>query len=208
MAAPRRTGAVTDRAVIQYVDPVSYLKNAAALSLVYVVISQGIGYAFRAAGRFATQAAFPLLPTAGSALQIGISLIATLVGVTLLVFIFNIVARWTNGFPIRFREQANWTAATRELSRVNPVSALLVGLLTGAIGGLLLGALMAALMTVVARFAGGSTAMSGIPIAAIMLLGVPLWCAVWTGLLSAVLSLVYNLLAPAWGGVRFETAAQ
>jgi hypothetical protein len=209
MAPARPMGAITDRAVIQYVEPLSYLKNAAVLALVYVAISQGIGYALRGAvGRFGSPSGFPLMATGGTALSFVISLVTTLVAACLLVFVFNVVARWTNGFPVRFREQTAWAATTRELTRIDPVSALLVGLVTGAIGGLLVGVLGAVLVTAAMRFPGAPTAVSGVPIAALMLLGVPVWCGVWSGLAGAVLSLIYNLLAPAWGGVRFQTAAQ
>lgn len=117
--------------------------------------------------------------------------------------VFNLVVKWPGGLPIRFREPVDWEPGTRELTRVGPLSALLVGLITSAVGGLAaaIGGAMFALIRPEAPagiWAGGR--------AALTLLLAPVCLGVLSGALNGVSSLAYNLLAPMWGGIGFEAA--
>ncbi len=204
MAPSRSAATAAGGALIHALDPGSYLKNVVVLGFVYVLLSQGVGFLFgsvRALGKGPTGLA---LNRPMAAPQFVMVLIGTMIGSGLLLVVFNLVARWTNGFPLRFREPTDWSAGTRELKRVSPLSGLLVGLVTGAVVGLLLAVVVNGILGGVLRSVA-PTARSA-TMGALLLL-VPLWSAVWSGVLTAVLCLVYNLLAQAWGGVRFETVA-
>lgn len=197
---------MADGVLIQYVAPGSFIKNAAALAVVYVVATNGLRYALgllRAGGFPAVGVPFG---AGASVLNLVIGIGSAVLGVCLAVVVFNWLAGQGDGFPLRFRAPAPWTSGTRELRRMSPGSAMCTGALAGAFLGLLLGLCALVLLGGLAGALGGGTGWQVGALAAGMLLGVPVGMGVWTGLVALGLSALYNVLAPAWGGIQFQSA--
>lgn len=198
---------LAEGASIQYVTPLSFIKNAAVLSFAYVTATNGLGYVVNLAGSGGSLSIAPIILSSGSLLGVVIGTVFAILSACLTVVIFNWVAGRGNGFPLRFRELAPWTSGTGELKRVGPVSAMVTGALGGLIYGFLLGVCF---LLVMATFSGrmrGVTGAQGAAVAGVMLLGMPLALGVWTGIVSLALSPLYNLLAAQWGGVQFQSVA-
>jgi len=197
---------MADGALVQYVAPGPFIKNLAVLSVVYVAVTNGLAFGLQ--GLLSGRSPLGFMPFMGgaSALNVVIGIVASILSVCLTVVIFNWVAGWGSGFPVRFRAPAPWASGTRELRRIGPVSAMVTGALVGAVGGLLLGLLMLVAVAVLASVSGGAYGSAGMTVVAAMLLGVPLGSGVWMGLVALGLSALYNVLAPAWGGIQFQSA--
>jgi hypothetical protein len=182
--------AVVSETVIQRFETGPYLKHAAVLWVVFVASSLAL------ARGVASAVGAPVRELVGG----GFGAIAFL-GI-IVVFIPAIKAgvgwRARKGWPLRFRQPVCWHAGPHELTSVSPLSALAMGLLGGLVLGLFGGSLLAACAVFLAL--GGVSEGSGI---GALLLGPLLGGAVWFGLEGLLLSSTYDLLAPAWGGVRF-----
>ncbi len=205
MAPPQPSTVATRAALVHALNAGSYLKNAAVLVAAYVLLTQGLGYLVGTLGGGALVKTLgggaPFASAGVSAANFAITLAVSLLGAGLVLPAVNVVARWTGGIPLRFRESADWPTGVRELRSVSPISGLRVGLVTGAVWGLVMEVVLAAGMMVPVRGAGGPSIAMGWVFVVVFLS-----CALGTPAATATLCLVYNLLAQAWGGIRFETA--
>jgi len=197
---------MADGALIQYIAPGSFIKNVAVLSVVYVVVTNGLAYALRLVQSGGSPFGFTPFLGGATALNVVGGLVGAVLGACLTVVVFNWVAGRSNGFPVRFRAPAPWASGTRELKRVGPVSAMVTGALAGAAGGLLVVVLVLVLEGALSSAMGGGFGSQGAAAAAVMLVAMPVGMGVWTGLVALGLSALYNVLAPAWGGIQFESA--
>lgn len=210
-AAPpsARAGLTARWVAIHRVDLVACLRTAAVLAVVPVVALQGQAYALRAVGGLLGGAgSFTGFRMAGAMRGTVISVIfavaAALIGTLVIVSAFNLVARLTNGFRIRLREPVSWGAGTRELARVSPLWALVVGGLGGAFGGLAVATLFVVLMEVLRSALRGAVFSPDLSETGQLLLVLPAWYALVGGIGMTASSLIYNVIAPMWGGIGFE----
>jgi hypothetical protein len=197
---------MADGALIQYLAPGSFIKNVAVLSVVYVVVTNGLAYVLRLLQPGGSVPGVTPFLGGATALNVVFGLIGAVLGACLTVVVFNWVAGRGSGFPVRFRAPAPWVSGTRELRRIGPVSAMITGALGGAAGGLLVMLLALVLGGALSGAMGGGFGSQGAAAAAVLLVGMPVGMGVWLGLVALGLSALYNVLAPAWGGVQFESA--
>jgi hypothetical protein len=172
--------AVVSETVIERFEIGSYLKHAAVLWVVFVASCLAVVW------------------TLGSAVDVAVVGAIGLVGIIVVVLLplarMGIGARLGIGWRLRFRHPVCWHAGPHELVSVSPPSALAMGLLAGLVPGLFGGCLVAFIAVVGAsRWPGLGALLLG------LFLGPPLWL----GLEGFLLSATYDLLARAWGGVRF-----
>jgi len=104
------------------------------------------------------------------------------------------------GWPLRFRQPVAWHGGAHELTAVSPLGASVVGVWAGASVGLLASLIVAPLAIISLFFHTWEG-----PGLGALFVGPVLGGAVWLGLEGLVLSLGYDLLARAWGGVRFRS---
>ncbi len=209
-APPQARVAPTARWVaIHRVDLVACLRTAAVLAVVPVLALQAQAYALRVlggllgAGRGFT--AFRIGGAMrGTIVSVLFALAAALIGTLVVVGAFNLVARLTNGFRIRLREPVSWAVGTRELARISPLWALVVGALSGAFAGLAAATLFVVLMQGLRSALRGAMPSPDLSETGQLLVIVPLWYALVGGISMAASSLIYNVIAPMWGGIGFE----
>jgi hypothetical protein len=146
---------MADGVAVQYVVPLSFIKNAVVLSIVYVVVTNGLGYVWNIVQARGPLPALGMVLGGTSLLSVVIGGVAAALGACLTVVIFNWVAGRGNGFPLRFHAPAPWTSGSRELKRISPVPAMLTGAVGGLIGGFLLGACYLVLVATFSAALGG-----------------------------------------------------
>ncbi len=121
------------------------------------------------------------------------------------LFAINALAPTVKGFRMRLGEATTWPGSRRELARINPGSALKVGVTCGA----LLGAVAACLTSVVFQWSLGlpmGWEAAGGSAGAIAFVSLIALYAVSTGVSAVMGAVVYNQLALRWGGILFGTA--
>ena len=203
---PPRARAQTDRALVHYVQPLSFIKNMIPMTAVVSLAGNGLGLIV---GRLAPAGAPAMLVGSGrlQIVQVVLGLIGAVIGPCVLVLLINLAARWANGIPIRFRQLSEWRSGVAEVTAIKPLSVLAAGAVFGALTGLLVAVIMVGAMGLTRQ-----AAMSGIgllPTAGgpVMLAVMPLIMAAQVGVGWCLAALVYGPLARAWGGIRFETVA-
>ena len=204
---------------IMWIDPGSWIKNMVAISVIMAVVWTGLSMVIgMVSGSLAQmpgmQGGFAAMG-ASQALGFVINVVAAAVGACISVLVFNLVAKWTKGVPLRFKQAAAWPVGLQELRRVTPFSALKVGAVIGAVFGIVAG------LIVLVVFQGLGSAFSNMPssgpggsnpfasmspgtIGVGMALAMPVFYAIAMGVSFVIWSLLYNALSNAWGGIKFE----
>lgn len=103
-------------------------------------------------------------------------------------------------WPLRLRGPAALPEGTHEVVGVSPRGAVAVGAVVGTCIGLVFGVVAAGLAMVALFF----DTLEG-PGPGTWLVASPITGALWLGLEGLLLSSVYSVTAPVWGGVRFQT---
>jgi hypothetical protein len=208
--AAERAAAPTARWIaIHRVDLVACLRTAAVLAVVPVLGLQAQAYVLRAVSGLlgGARGLTPLRiggAMRGTIISVLFALVVALIGTLVTVGAFNLVARLTNGFRIRLREPVSWAAGTRELARVSPLWALVVGGLGGAFAGLVAATLLLVVMQGMKSAWRGTVPSLDLSGTGQLLVILPVWYALAGGVGMAVSSLIYNVITPMWGGIGLE----